>query len=77
MATTVVGSLPEFDPGKETVKSYTSRAKVYFKANSIAAEIQPAVFLSCVGGPTYDLLESRLAPTSLDAAILDSIISAL
>ncbi len=81
MATTVVaatyGSLPEFDPDKETVKSYTSRAKIFFKANSIPAEIQPAVLLSCVGGTTYSLLESLLAPISLDEATLASIISAL
>ena len=68
MATTVVaatyGALAEFDPEKDTVKSYTARAKVFFKANSIAEGKQAAIFLSCIGARTYDLLESLLAPAS-------------
>ena len=81
MATTVVaatyGSLPEFDAENESVKSYTARAKIYFRANSIPDGIQASVLLSCIGGKTYDILESLLAPAPLDEATLDTLVLTL
>ena len=78
MATTVVaatyGVLPEFDPDRDSVKSYTARAKVFFKANSIVEEKQAPIFLSCIGARTYDLLESLLAPTTLDEATFETLV---
>ena len=76
MATTVVAVtydvLPEFDPDRDSVKSYTARAKIFFKANSIVEEKQAPIFLSCIGARTYDLLESLLAPTTLDEATFET-----
>ena len=81
MATTVIaatyGILPEFDPDNETVESYTARAKVFFTANSIPEDKQAAIFLSCVGAKTYDLLVTLIAPDTLDTATLDSLFTAL
>ena len=81
MATTVVaatyGVLPEFDPDRDSVKSYTARAKVFFKANSIVEEKQAPIFLSCIGARTYDLLESLLAPTTLDEATFETLVKTL
>ena len=81
MATTVIaatyGILPEFDTDNETVKSYTARAKVFFTANSIPEDKQAAIFLSCVGAKTYNLLVTLIAPDTLDTATLDSLFTAL
>ena len=81
MATTVVaaiyGVLPEFDPDRNSVKSYTARAKVFFKANSIVEEKQAPIFLTCIGTRTYDLLESLLAPTTLDEATFETLVKTL
>ncbi len=68
---TTYGSLPEFDAEIDSVKFYTARARVYFKANSIPEDKQAATFLSCIGGKTYDLLDSLLSPTPLDESTFD------
>ena len=65
------GSLPEFDAEVDSVKSYIARAKVFFKANSIPEDKQAAIFLSSIGGKTYDLLDSLLAPTPLDESTFE------
>ena len=81
MATTVIaatyGILPEFDPDSESVNSYTARAKVFFKANSIPEDKQAVILLSCVGTKTYDLPTNLIAPDTLDTATLDSLFIAL
>ena len=80
MATTVVaatyGVLSEFNPDRDSVKSYTARAKVFFKANSIVEEKQAPIFLSCIGARTYDL-ESLLAPTTLDEVTFETLVKTL
>jgi len=72
MATTVVAVtydvLPEFDPDRDSVKSYTARAKIFF--NHCRGEAP--IFLSCIGARTYDLLESLLAPSTLDKATFET-----
>ena len=68
---TTYGSLPEFDAEIDSVKSYIARAKVFFKANSIPEDKQATIFLSCIGGKTYDLLDSLLAPTPLDESTFE------
>ena len=81
MATTVVaatyGVLSQFDPDTDSVKSYIARAKVFFKANSIPEEKEAPIFLSCIGARTYDLLESLLAPTLLDATNFETLAKTL
>ena len=77
MATTVVAVtydvLPEFDPDRDSVKSYTARAKIFF--NHCRGEAP--IFLSCIGARTYDLLESLLAPTTLDEATFETLVKTL
>ena len=68
---TTYGSVPEFDAEVDSVKSYIARAKFFFKANSIPEDKQAAIFLSCIGGKTYDLLDSLLAPTPLDESTFE------
>ena len=42
--------------------TYTDRMEQYFIANSIAEEKQLAVFLTDIGGPTYELLRNLVSP---------------
>ena len=59
---TFVGQFPEFNCQTDSFKSYVERAKFFFEANSIVEGKQLAVFLSSIGGKTYDLLRSLVAP---------------
>ena len=53
MATrTYFGTLSEFQPGSESVKSYIERVQIFFKANHIPEEDEAAIFLSYIGGKT-------------------------
>ena len=69
--------IPEFDPESESVNSYTARAIIYFKANSIPEDKLAAIFLSCAGAKTYDLLTNLIVPDTLDTDKLDSLFIAL
>ena len=61
---TAIGRLDEFQRGKDDFDCYMDRMEQYFIANSIAEEKQVAVFLTAIGGPTYELLRNLV---SLDA----------
>ena len=45
------------------IMAYVERASLYFQANGISEEKQLPVFLSSIGGKTYELLRNLLAPT--------------
>ena len=57
------GQLEEFNSRTDSFQAYVERANLYFEANGIKEEKQLAVFLSSIGGKTYELLRNLLAPT--------------
>ena len=57
-----IGHIQEFDPEKEKVSAYLERVQMFLVANSIEAEKKVPVLLSVIGGKTYALLGSLLAP---------------
>ena len=44
------------------MRSYTERVKNFFRENHIVADDQAPIFLSYIGGKTFDLLRDLLAP---------------
>ena len=60
--TTTIGNLSEFVPQKEKIAAYLERVELFFEANGIKDEKQVPVFLTAIGGETYALLRSLLAP---------------
>ena len=56
------GHIQEFDPEKERVLAYLERVQMFLVANNIEAEKKVPVLLSVIGGKTYMLLGSLLAP---------------
>ena len=73
----VYGQMSEFQSETESLKSYVERAKIFFAANEIPDDKQPAVFLSVIGGKTYALLRSLLAPDLPQDQTLEDIVAAL
>ena len=63
MATRTFGQIAEFRPESETITAYLERTKLFFTANDVPEEKQVSVLLSVIGGKTYALLRSLLAPT--------------
>ena len=59
-----IGRLDEFQVGKEDFDCYMDRMEQYFIANSIAGGKQVAVFLTAIGGPTYELVRNLLSPAA-------------
>ena len=49
-----IGRLDKFQVGKEDFDCYMDRMEQYFIANSITEGKQVAVFLTAIGGPTYE-----------------------
>jgi len=74
---TYFGSLSEFQAGSESVKSYIERVKIFFRANHIAVDDQPAILLSYVGQKTYELLRDLLAPIQPADCSLDTLVKTL
>ena len=60
--TTTIDTLSEFMPLKEKIAAYLERVELFFEANGIKDEKQVPVFLTAIGGETYALLRSLLAP---------------
>ena len=59
---TTIGQIQEFDPEKEKVTAYLERVQMFLVANSIQEDKKVPVLLSVIGGKTYALLSSLLAP---------------
>ena len=62
MATSVIGTLPEFDPEDQDTACYLETVELFFEANNIAEEKKVAVFLTAVGQKTYEILHHHSAP---------------
>ena len=60
--TTTIGNLLEFSPQKEKISAYLEHVELFFEANGIKEDKQVPVFLTAIGGETYALLRSLLAP---------------
>ena len=65
MATSVIGTLTEFNPEDQDVASYLEKVELFFEANNIAEEKKVAVFLTAVGQKTYKILRQHSAPKLL------------
>ena len=59
-----LGSLHEFRLDSEDFSTYMERVSIYFAANNVPKNKQVPVFLNAVGGTTYGVLHSLLAPDS-------------
>ena len=59
-----MGSLHEFRPESEDFSTYMERVDIFFSANDVREDKKVPVFLNAVGGNTYGVLRSLLAPDS-------------
>ena len=57
-----LGPLHEFRPDSEDFSMYMERVEIYFAANDVPEGKKVPVFLNAVGGTTYGVLRSLLAP---------------
>ena len=62
MATVEVGHIEEFHPDVDHITTYLERMELYFTANDIADPKKAAALLTCIGGKTYRIVKSLLAP---------------
>ena len=62
MATRTFGQIDEFRPDCESITTYIERTNLFLTANDVSDDKVVAVFLSVIGGKTYALLRSLLAP---------------
>ena len=60
--TTTIGTLSEFVLQKEKISTYLECVELYFAANEVEDEKHVPVLLTAIGGETYALLCSLLAP---------------
>ena len=77
MATSQFGTLNEFHPDTESIKTYLERVLLYFTANSVADVKKVPILLSAIGSPTYVLLSDLLAPETPSTKTLDEITAVL
>ena len=71
------GTLPEFRRDTEEFSAYLERVELYFIANEVAEEKQVPIFLNVVGGATYGLLRSLVAPASPKSKTLEELTALL
>ena len=62
MEMTTIGQIQEFDPEKEKVTAYLECVQMFLVVNSIQEDKKMPVLLLVIGGKTYALLRSLLAP---------------
>ena len=67
------GSLKEFCPASDSIKTYLQRAKLYFTANKVPQDLQVATLLTSIGASTYDRLCDLLAPDDPGTKTLDEL----
>ena len=75
--TATMGSLHEFRPDSEDLSTYLERVEIFFTANDVSTEKKVPVLLNAVGGTTYALLRSLLAPASPMTKTLDELTATL
>ena len=76
-STRMLGSLHEFRPDSENFSTYWERVQILFVANDVPEDKKVLVFLNAMGGATYDLLRSLLAPDSPMTQTLAQIVERL
>jgi len=74
---TTYGLLEAFNPDTDYVRAYIERAHLFFEANDIKDEKKVAVFLSTIGGKTYELLRNLVSPVRPETLKLDELTGAL
>ncbi len=62
MATPVLGTLTEFNPDVDTIKTFLERVDLYFTANAVANAKRVPALLTTIGPTTYTLLSNLFAP---------------
>ena len=72
-----IGCLDEFQVRKEDFDCYMDRIEQYCIANSVAEKKRVAVFLTAIGGATYELLRNLLSPDAPKDKSLDELKSTL
>ena len=71
------GSIKEFCPGSDSVRTYVQRVELYFVANSIPEDKQLPILLTSIGASTYDRLSELLAPVALSSKSVSDIFQLL
>ena len=61
------GKVQEFNPDSDSLTAYIERVNLLFTANDIPTEKRVAVFLSVIGGKTYEPLCNLVLPKSPDS----------
>ena len=61
----------------DSVTAYIERVHLFFQANDIKDEKKVAVFLSTIGGKTYELLRHLVSPVRPETLKLDELTGAL
>ena len=79
MATGRHGKISDFRPGIDSVEDYKERFLLYCVANDILTDEDKgkAVFLTCVGVTTYNLLKNLVRPQKPQDLSLDELLKAL
>ena len=72
-----IGKLGEFRTEVEDWLQYVERMEFYFVANGVTGDAKKAAFLSAIGPSTYKLLQSLIAPTTVQDEGLAGLITAL
>ena len=73
------GKISDFRPGIDSVEDYKERFQLYCVANDILTDEDKgkAVFLTCVGVTTYNLLKNLVRPQKPQDLSLDELLKAL
>ena len=61
------GKVQEFNPDSDSVTAYIERVNLFFTANEIPSPKRVAVFLSVIGGKTYERLRNIVSPKLPDS----------
>lgn len=62
MATPTLGQLQPFNSDTDSITAYIERVHLFFAANDIPDKKKVPVFLSTIGGSTYELLRNLVSP---------------
>ena len=71
------GTLKEFCPASDWMKTYLQRVDLYFAANSVKDDKKVAILLTSIGASTYDRLCDLMAPDAPSTKTLDKISTTL
>ena len=77
MATAKFSQLDAFNPDSDSVTAYIERVHLFFTANDIPDKKTVPVFLSTIGGKTYELLRNLVAPTPPETLKLSKLTTVL